>query len=106
MDVSTWIRLSCLMTYFEDPPRVVLIVCNTAIAQSSLSHDSRVQARIGEGGTAAGNEAADSRISSVLLLDFTSSAVTQKQKQASSNRPNSYDTDNDTSSDASFARAS
>lgn len=71
----------------EDSPRIVLIVCNAAITHSSLSHDSWVQTHIGEGTSttatrvlASTDEAADSGLSSVFLLDRTAFTIAHEQE--------------------------
>jgi len=94
----------------EDSPRVILVVCNASVTHSPLGHNGGVKASIVERDTttarrwlASSNEAADSCIPSVLLLDFTSFSVAEKQKCTSHNCRNDYDADNDACGNASLA---
>lgn len=98
-----------MTTNLQDAPRVVLIIGNTAIAHSSLSHDRCIQTSIGKRSTTTArwlsctNEATDGSISSMLLLDFTSLASSKEEVCTSGNSESSDDTDNDACGDASLA---
>ena len=99
-------------TYLEDPPRVVLVVCDAAIAHPPLSHDGIKAGIVERGSTTAirwlttSNEIADSCVPLVLLLNLASLLVADDEEDAPGNCCSGNDTDNDACGDASLAWSS
>lgn len=59
-------------TYAQNPPRVILVICDTTIGHSSLSHDG-IETGIGDGSTdtvPSSYEGVDGSISAVFLFNL------------------------------------
>src|SRR5205823_3684872 len=99
------------VTYPKNAPRVVLVVCDAAVAHTALSHDG-VHARVGHGqaSTAAGrfasvDEGVDRGVTSVLLLDLMVAAPPQPEPDATGYGSNGDYADNHASGNGSRVAA-
>jgi hypothetical protein len=72
--------------YLEDSPRVIFVVCDATVTHPPLSHNSWVEASVGERRIAtavrftASNELVDGCVSPVFLLDLAVPAASHVQE--------------------------
>jgi hypothetical protein len=62
-------------TYLEDPPRIVLVVCNASVTHPPLSHHGWIETCIGGWRLATTNKLTNGCISSVLFFHLAVSAA-------------------------------
>lgn len=93
------------LPYLQDPPRVILIVCNAPVAHPPLGNDGRIQSAVRARTSRAAwlasiDESADSGLSLVLFLNLMTAFCSQVKPDSTCNSCNSNDTDNDACGDA------
>ena len=93
-----------MSTNLQYPSRIVLVVCNAAIALPP-GEKVGIQARVRHGGIAgvqlaARDERVYGRLATVLLLDLPSPLLAQIEEDAANDGSKRYDTDDDSGSDA------
>lgn len=90
-------------TYAKNPPRVVLVIGDTAVGHSSLGHD-RVESGVSDGAPTAVSpsyERVDGSIPAVLFLNRLVPLATHVEPHATDGSSDGNDGDNGTSSDSS-----